>query len=58
LTDHLISTYKRRLKSITLIPAGDGEFDIELDGELVYSKLETGVFPDHSAITDEIDRRL
>jgi len=58
LTDHLTSIYKRRLESITLIAAGDGEFDIELDGELVYSKLETGVFPDHSTITDAIDQRL
>lgn len=54
----MTSTYKRRLESITLIPVGDGEFDIELDGELVYSKLETGVFPDHSTITDAIDQRL
>jgi selenoprotein W-related protein len=54
----LTSTYKNRLESITLIPAGDGEFDIELDGELVYTKLETGVFPDHSAITEAIDARL
>jgi selenoprotein W-related protein len=58
LTDHLANKYKQRLESITLVPAGDGEFDIELDGELVYSKLDTGVFPDHAIITQAIDERL
>lgn len=53
-----MNKYKQRLESITLVPAGDGEFDIELDGELVYTKLETGVFPDHSIITQAIDERL
>ena len=50
--------YKQRLESITLIPAGDGEFDIRLDGEMVYSKLKTNVFPRHDEITDLIDERL
>ena len=50
--------YKQRLESITLIPAGDGEFDIRLDGEMVYSKLTTNVFPGHEEITDFIDERL
>ncbi len=53
-----MNTYKRRLESITLIPAGDGEFDIRLDGEMVYSKLETNVFPPHGTITAAIDERL
>jgi len=58
LAEHLAVTYKQRLESITLIPAGGGEFDIALDGELVYTKLETGVFPDHGTITQAIDERL
>jgi len=53
-----MNRYKQRLESITLVAAGDGEFDIELDGELVYTKLETGVFPEHSIITQAIDERL
>ena len=50
--------YKQRIESITLIPAGDGEFDIRLDGEMVYSKLKTDRFPEHEEITDLIDERL
>ncbi len=50
--------YKQRLESITLIPAGDGEFDIRLDDEMVYSKLKTNVFPQNQEITDLIDERL
>ena len=50
--------FKRKIESITLIPAGDGEFDIRLDGEMVYSKLKTDVFPSHQEITDLIEERL
>ena len=29
-----------------LIPEGRGIFDVAVDGNLVYSKFETGTFPD------------
>ncbi len=29
-----------------LIPEGRGIFDVVVDGKLVYSKFETGTFPD------------
>ncbi len=53
-----MNQYKQRLESITFIPAGDGEFDIRLDEEMVYSKLKTNVFPGHEEITSLIDGRL
>jgi len=31
--------------SAELIPGGSGVFDVEKDGELIYSKSETGRFP-------------
>jgi selenoprotein W-related protein len=37
-----------------LIPVSGGAFEVYLNSELLYSKLETGVFPD----TDEIIRQL
>ena len=50
--------YKQRIESITLIAAEDGEFDIRLDGKMVYSKLKTNVFPQNQEIIDLIDERL
>ena len=38
----------------TLIPAGRGIFDVEVDGTMVYSKFKTGTFPDNEALTEHI----
>ena len=35
---------------IDLIQGKGGIFDLKVDGELVYSKHETGVFPEHADI--------
>jgi len=35
----------------TLIPEGKGIFDVRIDGDLIYSKYETGRFPDNGEIT-------
>lgn len=50
MTGRLISTFKTRIKSFTLIPAGGGCFEISFDDDLVYSKLDTDEFPDEMAI--------
>jgi predicted Rdx family selenoprotein len=34
----------------TDIPGGKGQFDVIRDGDLVYSKHETGRFPEHDEI--------
>lgn len=41
-----------------LIPSGGGRFEVTVDDELVYSKLETGEFPDEAGIESEIEDRL
>jgi len=37
-----------------LIEGGKGIFDVKLDGELVYSKYETGRFPENDEVLDKI----
>jgi selT/selW/selH-like putative selenoprotein len=37
-----------------LIPQGRGIFDVAVDGSLVYSKFETGTFPDNDALIGEL----
>ena len=39
-------------------PAGGGCFELSVNGELVYSKLETGAFPDEDQMVSEVGRRL
>jgi selenoprotein W-related protein len=38
----ILKQYERKIDSIYLIPAGGGKFEVKVDEELMYSKLETG----------------
>ena len=35
---------------VSLVAGGGGVFDVERGGELIYSKFQTGSFPDENAI--------
>ncbi len=37
-----------------LIKGGGGIFDVEVDGLLIYSKHQTGRFPKHSEILEQL----
>ncbi|MDE3262311.1 MAG: Rdx family protein [Acidobacteriota bacterium] len=37
-----------------LIEGGKGIFDVAVDGDLVYSKYDTGRFPENDEILDKI----
>ena len=41
-----------------LIPAGGGCFELTVNGELVYSKLATGKFPDEQWAVDAVGAKL
>ncbi|MBR16058.1 MAG: hypothetical protein CMQ25_07410 [Gammaproteobacteria bacterium] len=51
----LAEKLKTSLKLETdLIKGSNGIFDVELDGKLVYSKRETGEFPDEESLIQKI----
>jgi selenoprotein W-related protein len=54
----LLTSLKQKIKDFTLIPAGGGCFELTVDGELVYSKLQTGTFPDERWALDAVRSRL
>jgi selenoprotein W-related protein len=54
----LLATFKQRIGELTLIPASGGCFELSLDGKLVYSKLQTGKFPDEKWVLDAVETRL
>jgi selenoprotein W-related protein len=58
LTGKLLSTYKQSIKELRLIPGSGGCFEVSLDGDLIYSKLKTGTFPDDKSIVDAVGKRL
>ena len=54
----VLPRFKQDLAEIVLVPDQGGRFELSLDGEIFYSKLETGQFPDPQAVIREIERRL
>lgn len=58
MTGVLANSMKQRVKSITLIPSRGGCFEVTVDGDKIYSKLDTGDFPDEAVLLDMILKRM
>jgi selenoprotein W-related protein len=41
-----------------LIPSGGGCFELSVNGDLIYSKLKTGQFPDEQEMVEKVGARL
>jgi selenoprotein W-related protein len=41
-----------------LIPSSGGCFEVSINGDLVYSKLKTGKFPDEQWVVDAVGSHL
>lgn len=46
----VLKEHEDQIQEMTLIPSGGGCFEVEADGELLYSKLETGRHTDPGEI--------
>ena len=58
MTSKLLETYKQAIKELKLIPMGGGCFELTVNGELLYSKLKTGEFPDEKAMVAAVGKRV
>jgi selenoprotein W-related protein len=58
LTEKLLTEYKQRIKDLKLIPGGGGCFELSVNGELLYSKLKTGQFPDEQDMLKAVGKRM
>lgn len=58
LTDHLLSNLKQRISSLELVPSSGGCFELTVGEQLVYSKLETGEFPDDGEMLKRVQQLL
>jgi selenoprotein W-related protein len=58
LTTKLLTTYKQKIRELTLIPLSGGCFELSVNGDLIYSKLKTGEFPDEQWAVDAVGARL
>ena len=57
MTEKLL-TLKQRIGSLKLVPSGGGAFEISVNGKKVYSKLDTGEFPDFDAVLKAVKAKL
>lgn len=54
----MLEELKQRAKALELVPAGGGCFEVTVDGDLIWSKLETGDFPEPEQILETLLARL
>jgi selenoprotein W-related protein len=50
LTEKILRAGKQRIKALELVPFSDGRFEVFRNGKKLYSKLDTGEFPDEEEI--------
>src|SRR5204862_6633976 len=53
-----ILALKQRIGALKLVPSGGGAFEISDNGKKIYSKLQTGEFPDSDAILKTVKSKL
>jgi selenoprotein W-related protein len=58
LTDKLLTTFKQSIRDLRLVPSKGGCFEVKVNGELIYSKLATGEFPDEEVIVEAVGKRI
>ena len=58
MAEKILKEFKLKIKGLTLVPASGGEFEVSLAGELVYSKIRQGRFPEYCEIQPEIKKRV
>ena len=54
----LLHTFEDHLGGITLVPGGGGQFDLHLDGTLLFSNQSAGRFPEMRELRELIAGRI
>jgi len=52
----LTEAFPSQIDGFELVPSKGGCFELTVNGELVYSKLQTGEFPDEEKLVDELEK--
>ncbi len=57
LASALLPRVRRAISQLRLVPSDKGRFEVTCGGDLIYSKLATGEFPDEEVLIKEIEKR-
>ena len=55
--EELFTHFNRKIGKMELVPISGGAFEVTVNGEKIYSKLDTGVFPDTEEIINKISEK-
>ncbi len=55
-TDQLLEHFRGNIKEVRLITSSGGVFEVTVNGEKIYSKKETGQFPEVEEVIQQIER--
>lgn len=57
LADLLLTSLKQGISSLEMVPSKGGVFEVDVDGERVWSKAKTKEFPDEQALLQQVKAR-
>ena len=55
MAEQLLIEYKKAIKDLSLVPSDGGRFEIEVNNELFFSKIEERRYPSFDEIKRKID---
>ena len=55
MAERLLIEYKKAIKDLSLVPSDGGRFEIEVNNELFFSKIEERRYPSFDEIKRKID---
>ena len=58
MTARLLDEFKPDIQSLTLVPGTGGVFEVSVDGKNIYSKKQTGKFPEPDDIVKAVRSRV
>ncbi len=58
LAANILKMHKNDLTSVNIIPSSGGVFEVSLDEDKIFSKLELGRFPEHLEIEKVLSQEL
>jgi selenoprotein W-related protein len=58
LTAKLLPRYKLAIHRFVMIPSKGGCFELSVGGKLIYSKLDTGSFPDEDELIEAVGKAI
>ncbi len=53
--EELFTHFRSQIEKMELVPASKGAFEVIVNDQLLYSKLDTGVFPDSDEIIKQME---